>query len=87
MSSWTSDPSTLMLPCLGRRPVGFRSFIREAGVAGSLLMGSSGADLDPTCWAVRYGDLPAVADFGVAGGGIRASDNASGEIDSASELS
>jgi len=34
-----------------------------------------------------YGDLLADPDLGVAGGGIRASDNGSGEIDSASELS
>jgi len=87
MFDWISCPPPSTLPCFGVRPYGFLSFIRDAGVAGSLLMASSGADLDPTCCAVRYGDLPAVAEFGVAGGGIRASDNGSGEIDSASELS
>lgn len=87
MSTWSCDSSLIMLPCFGGRPVSFLSFIKDAGVAGSLLMASSGADLDPIRWAARYGDLPAVADLGVAGGGIRASDNGSGDIDSASELS
>ena len=65
----------------------FRSFISEAGVAGALSIGRRGADLDPAAIALRHGDLPAEVGRGVAGGGMRASDNGSGEIDSASELS
>ena len=87
MSSTTSDPPPAMCSSLRGRPACFLSFIKEAGVAGSFVIGNRGTDVDPICCAVRYGDFPAEADLGVAGGGIRASDKGSGDIDSASELS
>lgn len=68
-------------------PACLRIFINDAGVAGSLLAASSGADLEPFSFPVKYGDFPAEPGLGVAGGGIRASDKDSGETDSASELS
>lgn len=68
-------------------PACLRIFINEAGVAGSLLMASSGADFEPFSFPARYGDRPADPGLGVAGGGMRASDRDSGDTDSASELS
>ena len=71
-------------------PAGFlaalRILINDAGVAGLLSIGGIGADCDPG-FATICGDLLEEMDFGVAGGGIRISDNGSGDIDSASELS
>ena len=64
-----------------------RIFISEAGVAASPLMATIGADWDPGCVALRYGDLLEELDLGVAGGGIKMSDRGSGDIDPASELS
>ncbi len=87
MFSTVSEPPFAMSSRPDGRPACFLSFINEAGVAGSLVIGNKGADCDPCCCAARYGDFPAEADRGVAGGGIRASDNGSGDIDSASELS
>ena len=54
---------------------------------------SSAAIAGLGCWcplailAVRYGDLLAEIDLGVAGGGIKISDKGSGDTDSAPELS
>ena len=50
-------------------------------------MATIGADWDPGCFALRYGDLLEELDLGVAGGGIKMSDRGSGDIDPASELS
>ncbi len=70
-------------------PASFRIFINDAGVAGALsIIGEgTGTGCEAGCFAARYGDLLADMDLGVAGGGISISDNGSGDIDSASELS
>ena len=64
-----------------------RIFINDAGVAGSPFASCKGAAWRPFCLALRYGDLLAEVDLGVAGGGIRISDNGSGETESGPELS
>ena len=61
-----------------------RILIKDAGVAGLLSTGSTGAECEP---GTICGDLLEEADLGVAGGGINTSDKASGDTDSASELS
>ena len=67
----------------------FRIFIKEAGVAGASLAAIAGLDCccAPPLLAVRYGDLLAELDLGVAGGGIKISDRGSGDTESAPELS
>lgn len=68
-------------------PACLRIFINDAGVAGSPLVSCKEAGWFPFCLALRYGDLLAELDLGVAGGGIRISDNGSGETESCPELS
>lgn len=76
--SFKAEPAGLEVP--------LRIFINDAGVAGLSVVGGMGADWDPG-FAANCGDWVREADFGVAGGGIRISDNGSGDMDSASELS
>lgn len=76
--SFKAEPADLPAP--------LRILINDAGVTGLLSVGGMGADCDPG-FATIGGDLLPEADFGVAGGGIKISDNDSGDIDSASELS
>ena len=68
-------------------PACFLILMSEAGVAGSSDIPDAEAEIEACCFASRDGDLPAVLDLGVAGGGIKISDRDSGEMDSASELS
>ena len=65
----------------------FSILIKDAGVAGSLVIAGVEAGKYPARFACRYGDLPADPGLGVAGGGIKISERGSGDIDSASELS
>jgi len=73
-------PPLIFLLCL-------RTLMSDAGVAGSPLTSCADASGGCPCLASRYGDLPAELDLGVAGGGIKTSDNGSGETESGPELS
>lgn len=69
------------------RLAALRILINDDGVAGLSSVAGIGADCGPEVAGTIWGDLLAEADLGVAGGGIKTSDNGSGEMDSASELS